>query len=295
VRNLKVVLMWVWIVALLGVLAFRVQGAMTDRDDEQKQERAQVEQQRREREDRPDGATTAPVELGSQDYERGDCVTWDQGGGRVEPEVVNCAEPHLIEMIEPSVVDQGADAPYPNPRQWLGLIDELCRPVAVAYLDGRLDPRGRLGASAVYPLEDGWRSGIRRIWCGVLVRDPLDVGGGDNVAFEGAARDVDQANLLRIGACVHYSGTTVVPCREPHHAVVTAHLDLSDLSERPSDEQLQHRCDEADAGVETAPSAVATFIGFEPDSWTAGTRKGTCMQMTLDQAGDPILQKGTAG
>lgn len=96
-RNPKAVLLGVAIVALSGVLVLRVQGALAERHDRQEQEQAGKRPPTDGENRAEEPGEPAPVELTTREYDRGDCVTWDQRGGLVQTEVVDCEKPHLIE------------------------------------------------------------------------------------------------------------------------------------------------------------------------------------------------------
>lgn len=293
-RNPKVLLMWVAIIALSAVLALRVQSALDERSDAQAQQRAADEGLANRRDQAPGDKESAPITLADRHYDRGDCVTWEQEGGLVETDVVNCSEPHLVEVIESVETDQRADAAYPTSEGWDELTAELCRPIVVEYLRGALDPVGRLQAGAILPTEDAWRSGARNMWCGVqsVTITPSGEPIGERTVIEGRAADVDQSLLFPVGSCLRDPdiGAIVVLCTEPHHVIVSGHVDLSELTGRASDEELRARCSEFASEVTTIVDGVPWFIGLNADSWAAGSRKGNCIQGVWDQSGKPVLQ-----
>lgn len=291
------VLMWAGIIILSVIAVDRVSAVIDVRRGREVPERS-IDARGPAEEPASELSAVGDPEILVRGYDEGDCVTWPQVDGRVESEVVSCDDEHLIEMIAKAEVDASADAPFPMEADWAEIVSQLCRPMVVDYLDGRFDPYGRLVPGAVRPLEDLWSSGHRTIWCGVQ-RRPEPAAGSELIpAMTGRAADLDQAWLPEPQTCLlvsdHYEA---VPCTDSHHVVVVGHLDLTGVDERPSDLDLRERCNAAFLPEGDIGRDELVHLGFEPESWAAGTRRGGCVRGTWSEAsGDlPELRPGTSG
>ena len=225
-------------------------------------------------------------------YDTGDCVVWDQGAGFKETRVVPCEEPHLAEITGRSDLPPD-QVPYPTDADWERMVAEHCRPLGVDHLGHELDPYGQVGPYLLHPSPQGWDEGDRVLWCGLVLDDRGSL--EDRFAsFTGRIADVDQAIVDPPGTCLLEDARTRVDCAAAHHFEVVSELDLSALSERPSDDEIFDRCPPVPPGT-TAPAGgevQVTFLGFDPDSWGAGTRRGMCAVAAFGTDEEPIAQTG---
>jgi hypothetical protein len=135
-----------------------------------------------------------------QDYEPGQCLTWDQDDpGLTVSRVVDCQEPHLAEVADNLDLrgDHGDGAPYPSDTDWQILVDTRCRPAIGAYLGQLLDPRGELETSSIRPQEDGWARGDRTLTCTISSGSP---GSERYEPFTGRAADLVGGGQAPLGA-----------------------------------------------------------------------------------------------
>ncbi|HEY7068504.1 MAG TPA: septum formation family protein, partial [Acidimicrobiales bacterium] len=152
--------------------------------------------------DEPSDETTLPAdgaELMTRGYEVGDCVMWDPTEAVAVTDLVDCTEPHRIQ-ISGSVAAPDQDD-YPTFAEWTTIIDQTCSASATALVGAPLDPDGRLHIEAIHPQPDGWFEGDRVVWCGVgtwgETVDPASLLHED-------ARGADQAYHFEAGQCVAY-------------------------------------------------------------------------------------------
>lgn len=222
-------------------------------------------------------------------FDVGDCVYWKDQGSYTDTDVVPCDEPHISEVVGRS--DLARDATYPTHDEWERFYDERCRPLAEKHLGTGLDPFGRVVTGVFRPTERGFAAGDRVVWCTLEVDGP---GPGRHELVSQPAAELDQAKLADPGTCLAIEGTDGVDCATPHDFEVLSVLDLSGRTERPSDTTIFARCGGVPRGT-SAPSGGrldTTFVGFEAESWAAGTRKGMCVVVAYGPDQEPVAQTG---
>jgi Septum formation len=239
--------------------------------------------------------TEEGLRLEHRSYEPGDCVYWDEGGaGDVVTEVVDCSQPHRVQIAEEVDGPEGED--YPSPAAWDAFLDNECRAAAERYLGFALDPHGRITPYGIMPLEDSWSLADRRVWCGVSIYQP---GAPEGTSTEDA-HTAEQAFHHAVGDCISVppdGSVAVVACDQPHHMEITARADFGDLASLPADDQIGARCQptvDAYLGHPPVEPWRAGHEGLVQPSWDAGTRTAHCFVGQFDAAGNLIAVTGSA-
>jgi hypothetical protein len=234
-----------------------------------------------------DAATTTTTDpsLVLGDYEKGDCATWDQEQDEADAHLVDCAAPHLIELVEPR--DVGDDfGHYPTPAEWDYLDATLCGPLVERYVGTRIDPQGLYESGGIRPTQESWDRGIRRIQCGVIHA-------GDSgtphllVAFTGAVDGTRQYIAKPPGTCLPLEGDgtgSPVPCDQPHALEIVGAIDLSGrIDHAPNDDEMDTLVDDecrrqvtAYLGHPPDGDLGEGWIGLLPGAWDAGHRVIEC-------------------
>ncbi len=240
-----------------------------------------------------DGASNQ-TPLAAAEYHTGECVTWDAvGGTTVQTEVVDCGQPHLVQVTGNARKTDPPGAEYPSAAEWDGFIALECGPLAEAFLGRPLDPYGRYGLYMIRPLPDGWGYGDRGTTCGIAARPP---GGGraegDGVFFSGDMLGViDQGWDHPVGTCLD-ADYWPIGCERPHQAEVVARFVYTDAPTPPDDtarQVLEGECGRAVDGYmggAFAPPWAYSLEVVRPESWAAGSRHVHCYvgQATADLA-----------
>lgn len=116
--------------------------------------------------------TTAPTSsLAYRTYAIGDCVTWDQAQDTANTQVVDCAKPHLIEIM--GTVSLARWNHYPTSVEAHHLLAVDCQQVVRRKLGHKL-ALGDDTLGDIYPQTSAWDQGDRTVWCGV-VQSPLGI------------------------------------------------------------------------------------------------------------------------
>lgn len=232
------------------------------------------------------GAAPAPAAVAAASA--GTCLDW-RAPDAADIHPVPCDQPHLFEITGRANLRQNftSSAPFPGTEQWQQLKQQHCVQVSSRYLGGRLDPNGRFSVGAFTPSVQGWRSGDRRLHCGLQQPGPS----GTLYRFTGRVADLDQSDTYPVGRCLGINGQTVadpVPdCSGRHSVEITG---LVNLGERfrdfpPSADQddfLSERCAELTARYAGSPTAatdkglIAYWDTLSRDSWDAGSRRVNC-------------------
>jgi hypothetical protein len=232
----------------------------------------------------PSTTTTTRVHtLQLQAYDKGDCAIWDQDVPDAPAKLVNCAKPHLIELVAPKHVPKSFHR-FPTPPEW-DLIDAtVCKPVVERYLGTTIDPDGRYGASSITPTKEGWAKGDRDLACGIVVRS----GNPRLSEFSGRVDPAAQYQALAPGTCLS-NGVAgklgdAVPCTQPHVIEIAGAVDLTGrIDHAPSTDEMRRLVDAdceriATAYLGHAPSGDlrSGWFDIDPASWAAGHRVNEC-------------------
>jgi hypothetical protein len=121
------------------------------------------------------------------DYEIGDCVLLNRETSNLDPQIIDCADPHTIEISGHVTV---ADVPaFPTQAEWVFLTAD-CAPQARQILGAPVERTPFIGGIIHVP-EELWRLGQRDAWCYLAMR------GGERLSeasdYTGRAVDIVQA------------------------------------------------------------------------------------------------------
>ena len=233
--------------------------------------------------------TAAKVtQINGRSYGRGDCVTWPQSGqSLVDSTVVDCATPHLIEVVAP-VVLTGIHGAYPSPEAWRLIEASQCGPVVEQYLGGPIDPYGKYYAGAISPVKEGWDQGERDIWCGLSAVGGVPAARSDLPPMLGRVRAQEQEWFLAPGTCL--GGPSVadgveLDCALPHLLEVTGTVDLGGQGlGSPTVDAIRNaaarQCAQVSAAFvgQSLPSTLESgSLDVRPETWAAGGRLVECV------------------
>ena len=231
-------------------------------------------------------ASTTPTSLDLKDqrldrrsYDKGDCVTWEAGERFAPTAVVDCGEPHRVQMAGRIELKDDDDAPFPTDSQWDAIYKERCGPVVEKALGGPLDPAGRWAVGGITPSPESWAELDRDVWCGAtLVGDGL---GNDVALFEGKVDLAAQVTRTPAGQCLAFAPDrrdAPVDCNQPHQVEVAGQAELGTAGGFPGDDALITAC-ESTAKQYMGPNALYSFgyRNFDEGSWHAGRRWTDCV------------------
>jgi hypothetical protein len=214
----------------------------------------------------------------------GDCLAV------AEFEVVDCAQPHELEVFRFTQLPADLPDTYPTPAALLPRFEPQCRAELIAYLGSPDADASRLREFVYWPSRQGWKSGERWVLCAVVEIGPDDRPLRRVGALAGALRD----GLGRFQACAagppSQGPLQVVPCEEPHFGeAVPGVLQLG----APTDPAVS--TEEANRIAEPhCRHAIDTFLGSSggragvryswryplPESWPNGYTSVVCYAET---------------
>ena len=215
-------------------------------------------------------------------------MTWPQRGQPlVDSTVVDCATPHLMEVVA-AVALTGMHGAYPSAEAWRLIDASQCGPVVERYLGGPIDPYGKYYAGSISPIKDGWDQGDRDIWCGISATGEIAGTAAALPPMLGRVRAQDQERVLAPGTCI--GGPTVadgveLDCALPHLFEVTGTVDLGGQGlVSPTIDVIRRAAAQPCSQVSTAflgRSLPATLesgsLGVPPETWAAGGRLAECV------------------
>lgn len=230
----------------------------------------------------PTGSSSSRFQPG--DLEPGDCLTVARF------RVVDCAEPHELEVFR--VAELPADLPggYPTPEVLLPRLEPQCRAALPPYVGSADVDASRLREFVYWPSRQSWNSGQRWALCAVVEISPDDQPLPRTGALRGALRN----GLGALQACSKDSPSQgalrVVPCTEPHRGeavpdVLTlgAPTDPAVLAEQANVTAEPH-CRQA---IDDFLGAPADQLGLRyswryplPQSWSNGYNTVVCYAET---------------
>src|SRR5262245_18506314 len=158
----------------------------------------------------------------------GTCLDWPADNPRAMRRL-DCAQPHVFEVTSNVEISQeyGPNVPPPDEKQWQSIANDKCTQGVAGYLGGKLDPAGKYSVSALKPTDDQWRSGDRKLRCGVHPVTTL----GTRLLTTGSAAKADQSNIFPPGTCFALTNNKAVgdpvDCAKPHAIEVIDNADLS--------------------------------------------------------------------
>ena len=215
-------------------------------------------------------------------------MTWPQSGQSiVDSTVVDCATPHLMEVVT-AVALTGMHGAYPSPKAWRLIEASQCGPVVEQYLGGPIDPYGKYYAGSISPIKEGWDQGERDIWCGISAIGGNPASASALPPMLGRVRAQEQERVLATGTCI---GGPSVPdgveldCALPHLLEVTGTVDLSgqglgsptlDVT-RSAAARPCGQVSEAFLGRSLPATLESGSLGVPPETWAAGGRLAECV------------------
>lgn len=235
------------------------------------------------------GASTSAADEAAAAFDSpgGTCLDWPADNPRAMRRL-DCAQPHVFEVVSNVDIagDYGANAPPPDESVWQAIVVEKCTPDVTRYLGGKLDPFGKFGVSALKPTEEQWRSGDRKLRCGVH----RVTSAGTRVPTTGSAVGQDQSNVFDPGTCfalVDKAIGDIVNCADVHAVEIVGSVDLGAVFPAafpPPEEQrntLSELCGqvatEYSGGVNLAEKKlIVTWDELQEQSWAAGSRRANC-------------------
>ncbi|WP_024876611.1 septum formation family protein [Saccharomonospora piscinae] len=158
----------------------------------------------------------------------GSCLNWTNPDAS-DVKRVSCDDEHLFEVVGLADLssEYGPKARLPDEQTWRELTEQRCGELVEDYLDGPLDPEGKLSIGVLRPDEAQWSGGDRTLHCGLQWAGP---GGGLQVLSE-PAEDVDQSAVWEPGTCLALVDKSVgdpTTCDSEHSYEIVALVDLAD-------------------------------------------------------------------
>jgi hypothetical protein len=223
------------------------------------------------------------------DAPTGSCLTWTPADAS-DMRKVPCAEPHLFEVTGDVDIsaEYNSSAPSPSVEAWRDIAKQKCTADATQYLGGKLDPFGKYSVGALKPSDEQWRSGDRKLRCGLQRAGPS---GKVLIPTTGPAAGQDQSDVYEPGTCLALVEKTVgdpVKCDAAHAYEIIGVINLKDTFKDgvfPSEEQQQT------AMLDQCPKVAAEYSGGlnlaerkldltwdtrKQESWDAGSTKAAC-------------------
>lgn len=235
------------------------------------------------------GATSTAADDAARAFDSpaGTCLDWPAENPRAMRRL-DCAQPHVFEVtgnVEISA-DYPSSAPPPDEKRWQEIAAEKCTPGVTEYLGGKLDPFGRYTVSALKPTDEQWRSGDRKLRCGIHRVTPL----GTRLRTKGSAHGQDQSNVYDVGTCFGLNDkepADPIDCSRAHAFEIVGNADLSAAfpAEFPNlDAQkakLAELCGQLvgsyTGGLDLASKKLTlTWDTLQEQSWAAGSHKVDC-------------------
>lgn len=226
----------------------------------------------------------------------GTCLDWPAENPRaMKP--LDCASPHVFEVtgnVEISS-EYSPSAPPPDEKRWQDIATEKCTPGVATYVGGKLDPFGKYTVSALKPTDEQWRSGDRKLRCGIHRVTPL----GTRLRTKGSAQGADQSNVYDVGMCFALKDKgpgDPIDCARAHAVEIVGNADLAPAfpAEFPSVEaqkpKLAEMCGQLvgsyTGGLDLAAKKLTlTWDTLQEQSWAAGSRRVDCKVGTLLEDG----------
>ena len=244
------------------------------------------------------GATSTAADEAAKAFDSpgGTCLDWPAENPRaMRP--LDCTLPHVFAVtgnVEISA-DYGPDTPPPDEKRWQEIAGEKCTSGVAAYLGGKLDPFGKYAVSVLKPTDEQWRSGDRKLRCGLHRVTTL----GTRLRTKGSAHGQDQSNVYDAGSCFALKDKMTgdpIECGTAHAVEIVGNVDLSTAfpAEFPSADaqktKLAELCGQAvgsyTGGLDLASKKLTlTWDALQEQSWAAGSRKVDCKVGSLLEDG----------
>jgi Septum formation len=235
------------------------------------------------------GATSTAADDAARAFDSpsGTCLDWPAENPRAMRRL-DCAQPHVFEVtgnVEISA-DYPSAAPPPDEKRWQEIAAEKCTPGVTEYLGGKLDPFGKYTVSALKPTDEQWRSGDRKLRCGIHRVTPL----GNRLRTKGSAHGQDQSNVYDVGTCFALNDKEPgdpIDCTRAHAFEIVGNADLSvafpaefpnvDVQKAKLAELCGQLVGSYTGGLDLASKKLTlTWDTLQEQSWAAGSRKADC-------------------
>lgn len=246
-------------------------------------------------------ASTAPDDaLAAFNSPPSTCLDWPPDNPRaMRP--LSCDQPHLFEITSNVEItgDYGPNSQPPDEKRWQQIANDKCTPGVTEYLGGKLDPFGKYMVSALKPTDDQWRSGDRKLRCGVH----RVTAQGTRLTTTGSAAKQDQSNIFDPGTCFALTDAKVpgdpIDCEKSHAVEVVGNVDLStafpNAFPNPDDQKakLAELClkevNTYSGNLDLASKKLTlTWDTLQEQSWAAGSHKVDCKVGALLQDGSGL-------
>lgn len=109
-------------------------------------------------------STTPATVPNPSPYDLGSCVAWDQSSSAPEFVVVACDAPHLVEVTDVILFEEGIELRFPTLEDLRFVTEEYCDEAASTYLGGA-PVTDDLQAGAIPPTVEEWDGGERWFAC----------------------------------------------------------------------------------------------------------------------------------
>jgi hypothetical protein len=221
------------------------------------------------------------------DAPTGACLTWKSEG--TDMRKIDCAQPHLFEVTGDVDIsaEHSSSEPSPTVEAWREIAKQKCTTGAAEYLGGKLDPLGKYSVGALKPSDDQWRSGDRKLRCGLQRAGPS---GKVLVPTTASAKGQDQSDVYDPGTCLALVDRTVgdpIECSRGHSYEIVGIIDLSKTfkdgfqSEEQQQTAMLDQCPKVAAdysgGINLADKKLTlTWDTRKQESWDAGSHLAAC-------------------
>jgi hypothetical protein len=236
------------------------------------------------------------LELVARHYDPGDCVLWEQDDRLSLPVDVDCADPHLFEVVGDA--EFPGDGDYPSDAEWFEWADAgPCLELARSYLAQPYTAFPSLHIGFIRPTHEGWIEGERGVTCGL--EGWIGSTGAGSTPISGRAVDLLGQPPWVAGTCLDRSLTTI-DCAEPHVYQLVGYVELGPEEPYPDDARV-----DGIANDDCWPM-VASYVGpgaVNPEilgwvqtpgesSWALGARMVACFVV---EAGTDLVPRVRAG
>ncbi len=221
------------------------------------------------------------------DSPSGTCLDWPVENPRAMQRL-DCAQPHVFEVTSNVEIssEYPASAPPPDEKTWQEIANAKCTAGVAAYLGGKLDPFGKYTVSALKPTDEQWRSGDRKLRCGVHRVTSL----GTRLRTTGSAAKQDQSNIHDPGTCLELKENAPgdpADCSTAHAFEIVGTVDLAtafpaeygslDAQKTKLAELCGAAASQYSGGADLAAKGlIVTWDTLPEESWAAGSRRVDC-------------------
>ncbi|HEX5144095.1 MAG TPA: septum formation family protein, partial [Mycobacterium sp.] len=262
----------------------------------------------------PPGAANGRVSGAFHQAAAGNCLNWPENNPDAAT-IVDCQDDHRFEVAEAIDMntfpgaEYGPNAAPPTATRIQQISAEQCQVAVERYLGPKFDPNGRYTVSMLWSGDKAWKSGERRMLCGLQLPGPNN----QQVAFKGKVADVDQSKVWPAGTCVGIDTASNQPddvpvdCAAPHAMEITGAVNLAEKfpaglpAEADQDAFIKETCNRlTDAYLAPAELRNTTltliYNTVSLPSWMAGSHQVACsVGATLGNGGWATLVNSAKG